>query len=292
MINNQPEPPSNPDRQKSGLQNSDSAQEELRILKEENSRLRKQIKELDTLEELFVYRVTEKSQKNILALAMAIVTVLSGLFTAFIFFGIEKLFNSDEIKEEIVKAINSSDEIKESFLNSDEVREGIIDKAVQQIINARLQTDEIAKRVSSSARIAEQQQLKIEGEVEIQFVRAAERVRKQDRKLAEALQPSTSDSLYFVVAGASPIRGDLENELERVKSGNASLFAPGGRYAETKICRPKIGKSNPFYALVIAQNLTLPKTLDVISQAKQTGFRYDTYPLRSDKAFFDCQLSY
>ncbi|MBC6422470.1 MAG: hypothetical protein GDA43_02000 [Hormoscilla sp. SP5CHS1] len=58
MINNQPEPPSNPDRQKSGLQNSDSAQEELRILKEENSRLRKQIKELDTLEELFVYRVT------------------------------------------------------------------------------------------------------------------------------------------------------------------------------------------------------------------------------------------
>ncbi|MBC6479437.1 MAG: hypothetical protein GDA56_18340 [Hormoscilla sp. GM7CHS1pb] len=292
MINNQPEPPSNPDRQKSGLQNSDSAQEELRILKEENSRLRKQIKELDTLEELLVYRVTDRSQKNVLALAIAIATILSGLFTAFGLLGIEKLFNSDEIKEEIVKAVNSSHEIKEYLLDSDEIREGIIDKAVQEIIKTRLQTDEIAKRVSSSAILAEQQQLKIEGEVEKQLVRAAERVRKKDRKLAEALQPSTSDSLYFVVAGASPIRGDLENELERVKSGNASLFAPGGRYAETKICRPKIGKSNPFYALVIAQNLTLPKTLDVISQAKQTGFRYDTYPLRSDKAFFDCQLSY
>ncbi|MBC6476086.1 MAG: hypothetical protein GDA48_27420 [Hormoscilla sp. GM102CHS1] len=200
------------------------------------------------------------------------------------------MFNSDEIKEQIVKAVNSSHEIKEHLLDSDEIREGIIDKAVQEIIKARLQTDEIAKRVSSSAILAEQQQFKIEGEVETQLVRAAERVRKKDRKLAEALQPS--DYLYFVVAGASPIRGDLENELERVKSGNASLFAPGGRYAETKICRPKIGKSNPFYALVIAQNLTLPKTLDVISQAKQTGFRYDTYPLRSDKAFFDCKFSY
>ncbi len=292
MTNNQPEPPSNPDRQKSGLQNSDSAQEELRILKEENSRLRKQIKELDTLEELFVYRVTDRSQKNVLALAIAIATILSGLFTAFGLLGIEKLFNSDEIKKQIVKVVNSSHEIKEHLLDSDEIREEIIDKAVQEIIKARLQTDEIAKKVSSSAILAEQQQLKIEGEVETQLVRAAERVRKKDRKLAEALQPSTSDFLYFVVAGASPIRGDLENELERVKSGNASLFAPGGRYAETKICRPKIGKRNPFYALVIAQNLTLPKTLDVISQAKQTGFRYDTYPLRSDKAFFDCKFSY
>ncbi|MBC6476085.1 MAG: hypothetical protein GDA48_27415 [Hormoscilla sp. GM102CHS1] len=88
MINNQPEPPSNPDLQKSGLQNSDSAQEELRILKEENSRLRKQIKELDTLEELFVYRVTDRYQKNVLALAIASATILSGLFTAFGLLGI------------------------------------------------------------------------------------------------------------------------------------------------------------------------------------------------------------
>jgi len=228
MTNNQPEPPSNQAAQNSEPQTLESVLAQLRNLQEENSRLREQLNNLDAIEELLVYRVADKSLNKILALAVAIATVLSviGLF------GINSLINSDQIKKQVVAG------------------------AVNQMRKDRDLIDEISKNVSAT--IAEQQ--------------------------AEI----SSSQNYFVVAGSSKNQRDLERELGRVKKSldDDSLFAPKGPYAETKICPPKEG--NRFFALVIAENETLSKAIELVAQAKKDGFRQDTYRLRSDNAFFDC----
>lgn len=227
MTNNQPTPPSNRAAHNSEPRTLESVQEELRNLQEENFRLREQLNNLDTIEELLVHRVAEKSQNKILALAVAIATVLSVIGI----FGINNLISSDQIKKQVV------------------------DGAVNQMRKEKDLINEIAKKVSDN--LAEERAL-------------------------------ISSKDYFVVAGTSPKKSDLESELGRVKKLriNDSLFDDKGRYSETKICPPKEG--NRFFALVIAKNKTLPDASEIVEQAKKDGFRQDTYPLPSNKAFFDC----
>jgi hypothetical protein len=69
---------------------------------------------------------------------------------------------------------------------------------------------------------------------------------------AKALEKSYADEHYFVIAGSSPLRQDLEGELSRVQAVLGSQFTR--LFPLAKICPPTEGNRN--YALVIGEDLS------------------------------------
>ncbi len=89
----------------------------------------------------------------------------------------------------------------------------------------------------------------------------------------EEVRPPRADGLYYVVAGSSPVKKDLEREWDSVKNKvgrefedlfpNVAIYPPLGR--------------NTNFALVVDGNLPRAEAAELKQRAMEYGFRDDTF---------------
>lgn len=98
---------------------------------------------------------------------------------------------------------------------------------------------------------------------------------------ATAAPPATSAPAdtpkFWVIAGSSPVRADLVNELKRVQKASERSARPPLRDAFPSVRIGRVVEGDPNYALIVGTTETLPAASRMKDQALAYGFRPDTY---------------
>ncbi len=238
--------------------------ERVRALEEENAELRRQLKEKQEIDEdLYSYRIFVEARRKLFAWIAGAAVLLTA-------FGLYSL-------QDIVS----------------EVRKRVDEKATDQVI------DDIKERIYSEhegrLKLALERQVVdlVKGQIPVILAKVEDTIRPEapDAEVPpvvtvsspdKILQSASSAGLYYVVAGSSPVKQDLERELRRVKDEVGSEFA--ALFPNVEIY-PPLGR-NTNYALVVDGNLSRTRAAELKQLAIREGFRDDTFLWKADKVTF------
>lgn len=267
-----------------GTPDPHTLQIKLARLEDKSREIENQIQNLENIGELQAYRIFEDARDKMMRWVGVAVAVLT-------LFGLAEL---NSIKQEIrakVADLGTKRLVAEAV---DEQLPMISQRVTNDILRDRdrIVTD-IEKQISGT--LLPQVQSKVELSIADELKRLSAAIHQQVESasssrdvtlVASAIDSTLRSDRYFVVAGSSPERGDVQAELKRVQEhiGDRALLQQ--RYPGLQVCGPKPG--NRYSALVIGTDKTLAEARSLAQQAVRDGFQTDTYPLRMDKAFFAC----
>ena len=227
---------------------SDQA-EQIEQLRRENEHLRQLLAEQPQInEESYSYRIFSEARKKLLAWAAGALV----LVTAFGLYSINDVIKS--IRESAQKgglqvAIDQAvEDLKPELRTSLEKQlKEDLRKELPEIVTAL--TPELSARIDS------------------------ELAQTQTQTQAQSTNTEGRTGSYYVIAGSSPVRQDLENELGRVRREVGSEF---DELFPNAAIYPPLGK-NINYALIVSADLSYPDALEMRQRALERGFRPDTF---------------
>jgi uncharacterized protein with PIN domain len=229
------------------------ADESLEQLKEENRKLREELKKLQIEQVEFASHKIYKSAQSKFIGWLSIVLVA---FTAFGFISISNIIDSinKKIEEKGIERI--VDEIKTEFIKEHQAK--IVVETTNQLI----------PRFEEKADLAIQEFL--------QNLKVAEKQVSSDQKmtLSEALEQSYGETRYYVIVGSSPRQADLFGEKKRITKESGATLKEAG-FPDLIISDPLAG--NPHYALRFNGDFSLDEAKNLRERAIEFGFRRDTY---------------
>jgi len=279
--------------------------DQVQQLQRENEQLREQLAKQPAVDEdLYSYRIFMEARKKLITwLAGALV-----LLTAFGLYSLKEVVDTirakaeakgvDSIVAEVTKSIEEevkSDvaEVTKSLI--DEVEAEMYKRLEQVEENMEVQLNgvipEMVARVESS--VTEQLVSRMrERPVQIRPAQTIE-IGPADGEAARqeilpavygAADPQAGTPLgtYYVIAGSSPRRSDLDSELSNVKGSVGETFDTEFPMAGVY---PPLG-NNINHALVVGANLGYNEALELKNKAIEYGFRDDTFLWNSKKVSF------
>ncbi len=253
-------------------------------LEDKSREIENEIQNLENIGELQAYRIFEDARNKMMQWVGVAVAVLT-------LFGLAEL---NSIKQEIRDKVAS---LGAAELVAGEVK-AQLPTISQQVTNDilrdrdRIVTD-IEKQIAGT--LLPQVQSKAELSIADELKRISATIRQQAESssapgnaalVASAIDSTLRSDRYFVVAGSSKEKSDVQAELERVQANIGDRALLQQRYPGLQVCGPK--PDNQYSALVIGTDKTLAEARSLAQQAIRDGFQTDTYPLRMDKAFFAC----
>jgi hypothetical protein len=275
--------------------------DQVQQLQRENEQLRLQLAKQPAVDEdLYSYRIFMEARKKLITwLAGALV-----LLTAFGLYSLKEVVDTirakaeakgvDSIVAEVTKSIEEevkSDvaEVTKSLI--DEVEADMYKKLEQVEENMGVQLNgvipEMVARVESSVKEqlsrSLQEQLRRETGVLAEGVTAQPVAEQSTEASAVGSQASISQGTYYVIAGSSPRRADLEGELRRVEERVGGSFET--MFPLAAIYEPLGNNIN--YALVVGANLQYDAALELKRRALENGFRSDTFLWNSETVSFN-----
>ncbi len=240
----------------------------LKDLKKENEELKKilQAREIKE-EEMQSYRIFYDARKKF----MAWIGVILFIITAFGVISVASIIHN--VKTEIEKRLENGiiEEIKGDFKERHEA-EIVEDIKTSLTLNIQSEAEE-AMREERKDFLANLKTAQVKSPS------------AEQRSFVKAYEKSFGEERYFVIAGSSPRRGDLESELQRVRKEIGDEF--NKKFPNAGIYPPAKGNKN--FALVLGTSLPYDEAKTLQKDAITMGFRQDTFLWKASRAFFSSE---
>ena len=246
------------------MNETNTSPERVRALEAENAELRRQLNDKQAVDEdLYAYRIFVEARRKLTVwiTSAAVILAIFGIYS----------FNDmvNQVKSQVDKQGTDHviEAIKERIYTEHEGKlKAQLEERIVDLVNG--QTPVIVAKLEDSIRAERPTQ-------------AATPVTTVPSPGDEAL-PSRPEGLYYVVAGSSPEKKDLEREKKRVRDEVGREFDQ--LFPNVQIY-PPLGRNTNF-ALVVDGNLPQAEAEKLRQLAIQEGFRSDTFLWKASKVSF------